>query len=251
MRIDVRIRGEAAYRAVVARNRESLGSAPVAPDIEVESGSKLARQFSMPPCRQAVSAVWRPTLEDKIIVVVPTIPFSVHCAKADDCLFHGINAISSLNDSARPRPYVADRRRGHKRRLGQQKRGADVRSDSAPPRLLEKKKVIDGNTEIGTSVSVRQSARQPGCSIRLRLHLHKVRALILAVMGEKKMGAGKRAIVRRVHHSTPNRPEIGPLEVSGRDDADGPSGALGAPAGALIRTERNACDDRKRGLHFS
>lgn len=37
MRIDIRILGEVAYRAVVAHNRESLGPAPVGPDVEMES----------------------------------------------------------------------------------------------------------------------------------------------------------------------------------------------------------------------
>ena len=152
MRIDIRILGEVEHRAVVARNRESPASAP---DVEMESRRKLARQFSMPPCRQPVSPVWRSLLENKITVVVPTVFSSVHCAKTDDSLCYGIKAISSLNDAARARPYVADRRCGRKRRFGQQERRVDVRSDSATPGLLEKKKAVDSSTKLGMSVSVR------------------------------------------------------------------------------------------------
>ena len=107
MRIDIRIHGIFVYCAFLARN--SKGPALAVPHVEMETRRELARQLSLPPLGQTETAMRRPMLEHKPLVVVPTVRFPMSLAETHDGLLDSIKVISVFVDSARPQPYVSYR----------------------------------------------------------------------------------------------------------------------------------------------
>lgn len=80
-----------------------------------------------------MTTVWRAALEDKSVVVMPTVPFPMSLTKTGDDVFDVVEVISSLMNFAGPIPKVADRRFGCERRFWQQKWRVDVRSHAITP----------------------------------------------------------------------------------------------------------------------
>ena len=115
--IDIRILAEPVYRPVLIEHLKSATAEMR--DVEVEPRREMARELSILPRQQAVTAVrGRSMRKDHLICVVPSAVLPMYIAEPENGILDSIETISAPTDIARTRPYVSHGVSGRERSFG-------------------------------------------------------------------------------------------------------------------------------------